>query len=208
MYDFAALADEELMEAYYRNDPAHGADAFAELDRRYRPRLTLSLTLPTYNPRFLKLPKMPGRHEKAEELAAESLFKAAETKNRPSARWQRGRKRVHPWLFGILRNVVISFLRRKHASLILAADGSLDRRPDTRPGPAEALEHRALQMALRACLAELPADLRTVCDLVFDQGMRQSEVAALVNLSAPTLTRRKQEACERLRASLLRRSLV
>lgn len=208
MYDISALADEELMETYYASDSARAADAFAELDRRYRPSLTLSLMQPRYNPRFLKLPRMAGRYEKAEELAAEALVKAAETKTRPSARWQRSRKRVYPWLFGILHNVVISFLRRKHARLVLTADCSLERRPDARPTPAEAIQLGAVQAALRECLAELPADLRVVCDLVFDQGMKQTEVAARLNMSAPTLTRRKQEACERLRCGLRRKGIV
>jgi RNA polymerase sigma-70 factor, ECF subfamily len=208
MYDFTALADEELMEAFYASDPAPAAEAFTELDRRYRPQLTHSLTLAGYNARFLKLPRMAGRHETAEELAAETLLKAAETKNRPSARWQRSRKRVHPWLFGILHNVVISFLRRKRLAVVVAADRSLERIPDATPRPAEALSHGALHEALRECLAELPADLRVVCDLVFDRGMKQTEVAALLNVSAPTLTRRKQEAFDRLRFGLRQKGIV
>jgi RNA polymerase sigma factor (sigma-70 family) len=213
MKEFAAMTDEDLMEAYYlRGEEGRAHQAFAELDRRYRAQMILSLTVPGYNRRSLKLPAMPGRQQKAEELVTLALFKAADTRGRPSAQWDRGRKPVHSWLFGILHNVVASHLRRAIPSVRADTDCSRHDGPEAPPDleghsapgpePAEAAQHRAVLAALRACLDELPEEPRHVCELLFGRGMKQTEVADLLNVSAPTLTRRKQEACGLLRRCL------
>src|ERR1051325_3142540 len=110
MTRYSAMSDEDLLTAYYQEDEAAANEAFAELDRRYRPRLILSLTVPGYNRRFIKLGRIPGLEQKGEELAAEALFRVADTKGRPGARWDRTRKRVGPWIYGILHNLVVSYL--------------------------------------------------------------------------------------------------
>ncbi len=218
MIDYAAMTDEDLLTSYYEEEDEKKAnEAFAELDRRYRPRLVLSLTVPGYNRRFLKLQRAPGLEQSGEELAAEALFRVADSKGRPSARWDRARKRVGPWIYGILHNVVVSHLRRRRPDVTtetdyqqgarLDAPSALDATPDDAAGPEEAFQHRALLGALRDCVAELPEELRSVCELLFDQGMKQTDAAALLGMSAPTLTRRKQEACEQLRRCLARKGL-
>jgi RNA polymerase sigma factor (sigma-70 family) len=215
MTDLAALSDEDLMETYYAEEDDNRADqAFAELDRRYRTPMLLSVTAPGYNPRFVKLYKTTALDQKAEELVSEALFKAADTKGRPSARWDRSRKPLAPWLYGILHNVVVSYLRRKRRPVRPDADlqpteegqsSPLDAAADPNPGPEEALQRRQLLDAVRECRRELPAELQTLCELLFDRGMKQTEIASIMKLTTPTLTRRKQEACERLRRCLRRR---
>ena len=113
MTSYAAMSDEDLLTLYYQQDEAKANEAFAEIDRRYRPRLILSLTVPGYNRRFVKLHRAPGLEQKGEELAAEALFRVADTKGRPGARWNPTRRRVAPWIYGILHNVVVSHLRRQ-----------------------------------------------------------------------------------------------
>jgi RNA polymerase sigma factor (sigma-70 family) len=218
MTDLAVLSDEDLMEAYYREEEEERANqAFAELDRRYRRPMLLSLTAAGYNPRCVKLYRMAAQDQKAEELVAEALFKAADSKGRPSARWDRSRKALAPWLYGILHNVVVSYLRKKRrpvrpdADLQPPADGqasALEAAPDRNPGPEEALQRRLLLEAVQECRRELPAELQTLCELLFDRGLKQTEIAEMMNLSTPTLTRRKQEACERLRSCLRRRGFT
>jgi RNA polymerase sigma factor (sigma-70 family) len=222
MIDFAAMTDEDLLTSYYEEEDEKKAnEAFAELDRRYRPRLILSLTVPGYNRRFIKLQRAPGLEQRGEELAAEALFRVADTKGRPSARWDRARlptRRVGPWIYGILHNVVVSQLRRRrldvttetdyqHGGRLADAASALDATPADDAGPDAALEHRALLGAVRDCVAELPEELRAVCELLFEQGMKQTDAAAVLRMSAPTLTRRKQEACEQLRRCLARKGL-
>jgi RNA polymerase sigma-70 factor (ECF subfamily) len=215
MSDFAALSDEDLMEAYYAEDDDARADrAFAELDRRYRTPMLLSVTAPGYNPRFVKLYKTSALDQKAEELVSEALFKAADTKGRPSARWDRRRKPLAPWLYGILHNVVVSYLRRKRRPVRSDADlqppeegqaSPLEAATDPSPGPEEALQRRLLLEAVQECRRELPDELQRLCELLFDRGLKQTEIASMMKLTTPTLTRRKQEACERLRRCLRRR---
>jgi len=220
MNSYAALTDEALLTLYYEEEDEEKAnEAFAELDRRYRPRLILSLTVPGYNKGFVKLRKMPGLEQKGEELAAETLFKVADTRGRPSARWDPTRKGVQAWIFGIHHNVAVSFLRRRQPNVRLDSDfqpGSqlqatspaLDAAPDAAVGPEEALQNQALLAVLRECVQELPEQLRLLCELLFEKGMKQNEAAVVLKLSTPTVTRRKQEVCARLRQCLRRKGLL
>lgn len=218
MTDPARMTDEELLSAYYGAvDDARADHVFAELDRRFRNRLLLSLTVPGYNRAFVKLHRKPGVEQLAEELVSETLMRVAATRGRPSARWSSDRQAVSPWIHGILRNVVISHLRKKKLPVVSVSElhtdeGSttspLDSAAASGPAPDETLEHQALLDALRACVADLPDDLRQICEMIFDREMRQNEVADQLGLSAPTLTRRKQEVCERLRECLRRKGMA
>jgi RNA polymerase sigma factor (sigma-70 family) len=73
--------------------------------------------------------------------------------------------------------------------------------------PEEALQHQALLKVLRECLEELPEQQRQVCEMLFEQGLKQNEIAARLKVSAPTLTRLKQRACELLRECLRRKGV-
>jgi RNA polymerase sigma factor (sigma-70 family) len=215
MQAYATWTDEQLMESYYNSAEESEANAaFGEMDRRYRTRLILSLTQAGYHRCFVKLPRMAGRDEKADELAAEALFKAADTRGRPSARWHASLGSVRGWLFGILRNAAISYLRQKHPGVRVEAgpEARADAGPAAeaaaRPLPDEAVQHRAMVTAMRECLNELPPNLRVICEMIYDQGMKQADVADLLKLSQSTLTRRKQEAYERLRECLRRKGII
>ena len=96
----------------------------------------------------------------------------------------------------------------RQGSRLPEATSALDAVPDSAVGPEEVLEHRALVAALRECVQELPEELRTLCELLFEQGMKQTEAATILQLSTPTLTRRKQEACELLRRCLARKGVT
>ena len=219
MNNCSAMTDEDLLTLYYQEENEDRAnEAFAELDRRYRPRLILSVTVPGYNKGFVKLRKMPGLEQKGEELAAETLFKVADTRGRPSARWDAARKSVHAWIFGIHHNVAVSFLRRRQPDIRLDSDfhqssqleggsAALDTAPDEAVGPEEALQNQALLTALRECVQELPEQLRLLCELLFEKGMKQNEAAELLKMSTPTVTRRKQQVYERLRRCLHRKGI-
>ena len=218
MTDFAVLTDEDLMDTYYGEDNDERAnEAFAELDRRYRASMVLTLTAPGYNRRFIKLYKMPGMDQIAEELVAEALFKASDTKGRPSARWQRDKRPVNRWLYGILHNVVVSFLRPRRVPVKPDTDmqspddensSTLDAEPGHGPTPEDEMENRLIREAVGECRRELPDELQKLCELLFDRGLKQTEIARIMNLTTPTLTRRKQEACERLRECLRRRGIT
>jgi RNA polymerase sigma factor (sigma-70 family) len=220
MINFAAMSDEDLLTMYYEEEDEELADlAFTALDRRFRGRMLLSITVEGYNPKFVKLYNKPRLEHKADELVNEALLKVADSRGRPSARWDRSRQRVNPWIFGILRNVVISFLRKKRPDLLTDADvqsagedegeapSPVDTLTDETATPEEVLQQEALLQMLRECLADLPDHLRQVCELIYDQGLKQNEIATKLKLSAPTLTRRKQEATALLRDCLRRKGV-
>jgi len=219
MTSYAAMTDEDLLTMYYHEEDEDKAnEAFAEIDRRYRARLILSLTVPGYNRRFVKLHRSAGLQQKGEELAAEALFRVADTKGRPGARWDPARKRVGPWIFGILHNVVVSHLRRQRPDVKTETDfqkgtrlgeaaPALDALPDQSAGPEEVVQHQALIATLRECVQELPEQLRTLCELLFEKGLKQTEAAEVLQITTPTLTRRKQEAYDRLRRCMARKGV-
>src|SRR5262245_43391922 len=218
MIPFAKLSDEDLLTMYYTEEDEELSDlAFAELDRRYRTQMLLTITVPGYNRHFVKLYRKPGQEHKAAELVSEALMRVADTRGRPSARWDRSRQDVGPWIYGILRNVVISFLRKKKPGVVTDADVQahqdepapvLEHTADAGRDPEAALQHDALLEALRECLLELPEELRLICELIYGEGLKQAEIAARLQVSAPTLTRRKQDACTMLKECLRRRGVV
>jgi RNA polymerase sigma factor (sigma-70 family) len=207
MFDLDSMTDEELLTIYYNEENETRANAaFAVLDERYRPDLFLSLTRPGYNRCVVKLPKTGDRDEIAEELVGVTLAKVADTRGRPKVRWSPERGKVRTWVLGILRNVAYSHLRKKGPAIRPDSEfGSPDEdgfRPDSTqdpgPGPEKALEDRAILDVLRQCLKELPAELRTVCELLFQERLKQTEIAERLNTSDAGVTRRKKLAFLRL----------
>src|SRR5262249_51591580 len=153
--------------------------AFAQLDRKYRARLTASA--------LARLPRMAGRREKAEDLAGQVLAQAADTIGRPNARWKRNRGMVGPWLASILHNVVVSHLRLKHGLEMVfselapeeqgeapAFEGNL---PAEVPTPEAEVLDQLTEEALRRCLEELPVRERWVVTMQFWDGLRNKEIA-------------------------------
>jgi RNA polymerase sigma factor (sigma-70 family) len=218
MIHFATMSDENLLTMYYNEEVEQLADlAFAELDRRYRTHMLLTVTVPGYNKHFVKLYRKPGQEHKAEELVSEALLRVADTRGRPSARWNPARQDVAPWIFGILRNVVISYLRKKKRNVVTDSDlqGRNDAdsppyewAPDETHNPESVVQQAAMLQAMQECLEELPEELRTICELIYGEGLKQAEIAARLQVSAPTLTRRKQDACALLKECLRRRGVV
>ena len=73
------------------------------------------------------------------------------------------------------------------------------------------MAEKALGAALRAPRKqphELPDELRRLCELLFDEERKQTEIAVLLQLTTPTLTRRKQEMVARLRECLRRKGVL
>jgi RNA polymerase sigma factor (sigma-70 family) len=203
--DYATMTDEDLMDAYYRHDD----HAFAQLDHRYRVRLAASA--------FTKLPRMAGRREKAEELAGKVLAQAADTRGRPSARWDRSKGCIGPWLITILHNVVVSHVRLKQGGdpLFSELTGTGDdaaKFEDTlttdQPGPEDHLLAQARQQALRECVEELPPRERWVVTMQFWDALKNKEIAAILKVSEPTVSRTSDKGQRLLRDCLKRKNVL
>jgi DNA-directed RNA polymerase specialized sigma24 family protein len=65
-----------------------------------------------------------------------------------------------------------------------------------------------MMAALRDCVRELPEGLRRLCELLFERGLKQTQAATELKMSTPTVTRRKQEACDRLRRCMRRKGIL
>src|SRR5438105_2709287 len=95
MCQYTELADEDLVDRYYGCDDA----AFAELHRRYWPRLVVFFR------RFVSAAD-------AEDLAQETLLRLARTKRTGGGRFDRARGTAFAaWLFRIAHNVLQTFWR-------------------------------------------------------------------------------------------------
>jgi RNA polymerase sigma factor (sigma-70 family) len=207
--DDVTMTDEELLDAYYQKDDD---DAFAQLDRKYRDRMTLAA--------LVKLPRMAGRREKAEELAGRALALAADTKGRPKARWDKTKGLVGPWLSSILHNVVVSYLRLKTGHDLVFSD--LENQgpgqdeaprieeaiPTTLPGPEGNLLTKDRAQALKECVEELPERERLVVSMQFWEGLLNKDIAQILKVSEPTVSRASDKAMSHLRDCLKRKHVV
>ena len=103
------------------------------------------------------------------------------------------------WLFRIAHNVVAdTYRRRPVAPLDIALD-----RPDPARGPDEAAIATAESVAVRAALADLPADQRAVVELPY-AGWTGEEIAAQLGRSPAAIKQLRYRAMQRLRTLLAR----
>jgi RNA polymerase sigma-70 factor (ECF subfamily) len=139
---------------------------------------------------------MLGDPEAAEEVV-QDVFERAWRESR-SYRAERGS--VRTWLLAIARNASIDRYRRgAKRSTERPLEDDIDRAdPD-----AEALLERAVvSERVRAALATLPPDQRTVIALSFYGGFAQSEIASRLGIPLGTVKGRARLAMAKLREAL------
>lgn len=140
---------------------------------------------------------MLGDPEAAEEVV-QDVFERVWREAR-SYRAERGS--VRTWLLAIARNASIDRYRRGGRSR--GQETSLDERAERADPAAEALLERAVRSErVRAALAELPAEQRTVIALSFYGGLAQSEIAARLGIPLGTVKGRARLAMAKLRDAL------
>ena len=178
-------APEHIDEAALIEQARQDRQAFAPLYRRYLD--------PVYRYCYRRL----GTREVAEDATSQVFLKAL-----AALSGYRGAS-FRAWLFAIAHNVVVDVARRR-ASAPLAEAGDL---ADGAPTPEEvavaADEHRTL----RALLASLPADQRSVVELRL-AGLTGAEVALALGRSLGAVKMLQFRAMARLRAGLRVRTLA
>ena len=174
------ISDEDLMLRIQRADDP---EAFAELFRRYRARIT------SYTCRLL------GDADEGENLAQETFLRLLEKGGLYSYP-----RRFSTWLFTIARNLVTDFQKKKRAvttaSFDLVADGQKDaehRRPDVATAEQEAME------SLLAAVDGLPLPYREVLILRAFYEMSYREIAEIVDCPESTARSRMDYALKELR---------
>lgn len=174
----AAASDEELMAAYVGGDRS----AFAELFRRYAPRLQ----------RLMQ--RDLGGAEDAHDLVQQTFLQLHRARRdfRPGAK-------LRPWLFTIALNLKRQHFRR------------LGRRPETSLSDEEGQEPAARgadpearvgDVQLRAALLRLPEAQREVIVLHWFEGLSFREIAQAVGASQPAVKVRAHRGYNRLRKTM------
>ena len=114
---------------------------------------------------------------------------------RRAERFDPTRGQVSTWLFAIARNLALSAVRRKRATVEL--DQSREVAPTAGPDELVASADAAAQLA--GAMANLPEPQLAVLQLAYFEGLSQSEIATQIGLPLGTVKGRVRLALERLR---------
>jgi len=192
--DHTATTDAELMAAFYAGDNA----AFAELERRYGPRMR------GYFRRTLR--GRPGVEATAEELCQEVLIRIAQTRDRPAIRYDPSRGAVSTWIHSIAGNVLNSLLRKCHAPPASETDVSgaaqpeggtlLDSFAGRETDPAKQVESKEL---VESILDSLPAEERQLLQLRVMEGLTLEQIARRTGTNIAAVRNQVMRILARLR---------
>ena len=149
--------------------------------------------------------RMTGNAQDAEDMAQESFIKAYN-----SLESFRGDSKFSVWLYRIVSNVCLDYLRRqgRRGALSLSQedeDGQevqLDL-PDESQSPEQLLERKLTREAVQRGLQALPEDQREILLLREIQGLSYEEIGLALQLEAGTVKSRIFRARKRLCAFLL-----
>ncbi|MCV2363455.1 sigma-70 family RNA polymerase sigma factor [Paucibacter sp. DJ1R-11] len=148
-----------------------------------------------YHPRLWRfLLQMLRRPEAIEEVLNDTMLVV----------WQRadsfdGRSKLSTWIFGIAYRKALKALTRQD----LPVDGdNVDEPMDPGPGPEQRLDLEQMRERLRAAMAELSLEHRTVVELCYFHDMAYAEIADVVRCPPETVKTRMFYARRRLRLLL------
>lgn len=149
--------------------------------------------------------RMTGNAQDAEDMAQEAFLKAYNSLDS-----FRGESKFSVWLYRIVSNLCLDFLRRQKrrpaSSLSVEDDEGEETQldiPDVSQSPEELLERRLTREAVRQGLAQLPAEQRQILLLREIQGLSYEEIGQALSLEPGTVKSRIFRARKRLCAFLL-----
>jgi RNA polymerase sigma-70 factor, ECF subfamily len=117
-----------------------------------------------------------------------------------------GRSEPMTWMLSIAHNKAISVLRKRTEVLGIAEEAGRDlaAEDDT---PDVAAQKQDKSAKIKACIAELSADHRTILDLVYYQDQSVAEVAEVLGIPEATVKTRMFYARKKLSELLLERGI-
>ena len=149
--------------------------------------------------------RMTGNPEDAQDMSQEAFIKAFN-----SLASFRGDSKLSVWLYRIVSNVCLDFLRsrKRRQTVSLNMDdgegGSSELEiPDLSAMPEEELNRRLTREAVRKGLLSLPEDQREILLLRKIEGLSYDEIAQALGLEAGTVKSRIFRARKRLCAQLV-----
>ena len=150
--------------------------------------------------------RMTGDAQDAEDMAQEAFLKAYR-----SLGDFRGESKFSVWLYRIVSNVCLDFLRRRSrrpsVSLTTEDEEGEEQQwdvPDERLSPERLLEQKLTREAVQAGLRELPEEQREILLLREIRGLSYEEIGEILSLEPGTVKSRIFRARKRLCAFLLR----
>jgi len=149
--------------------------------------------------------RMTGNAQDAEDMAQEAFVKAY-----TSLPGFRGDSKFSVWLYRIVSNVCLDFLRRQNrrpaSSLSLEDEDGEESQmdiPDESQSPEQLLERSLTQEAVQRGLQSLSAEQRQILLLREIQGLSYEEIAETLDLEAGTVKSRIFRARKKLCAFLI-----
>lgn len=146
--------------------------------------------------------QMLGSREDARDALQEIMVKAWRALDRFD-----GKAAVSTWLYRIGVNHCTDLLRQRSLRRVESLDSLREDRgydpPSPAEGPAEALEHKERNAAIRQAIGQLPPDQRTALVLFALEHRSYEEIAALTGAELGTVKSRIARAREKL-AGMLR----
>jgi RNA polymerase sigma-70 factor (ECF subfamily) len=188
----ADVSELELVKQSQRGD----TDAFDQLVTRYRTRI------------FGMIYNMVHNEQDAWDLAQDSFVKAWK-----SIRRFRGRSSFYTWLYRIVTNVTIDWLRKKQvkgsgtefddAIALKSVEPASRTMPKADALPSEKMEQSEIRARIDAAIAQLSSEHRAVILMKETEGMQYNEIAEAVGCSIGTVMSRLFYARKKLQ-NLLR----
>lgn len=117
-----------------------------------------------------------------------------------------GRSEPLTWMLSIAHNKAISALRKRTEVSGLADDAGIDL-ADEEDTPEIAAQKQDKSAKIKACIAELSPEHRTVLDLVYYQEQSVAEVAEVLDIPEATVKTRMFYARKKLSELLLARGI-
>jgi RNA polymerase sigma-70 factor (ECF subfamily) len=171
--------DVELLERASQYD----AQALAEIYDRYAEQIYRYLC------RYL------GDASQAEDLTGEVFLKLLQVLNTRRA----PRERLGGWLYRVAHNLAMDCFRRQGQATAVPLEDSWIATGDP---PSEVVERRQIRQQVRSALCQLTADQQQVVLLRFGEGLKITQVAAMLGKSEGAVKVLQHRAIRRLRRLL------
>jgi RNA polymerase sigma-70 factor (ECF subfamily) len=192
----ATLAQADVSELdLVRRCQAGDTEAFDELVTRYRTRV------------FSMIYNMVHSEQDAWDLAQDSFLKAWKSIKR-----FRGRSSFYTWIYRIVMNVTIDWLRKKHvkgagtefddAIQLREVDPASKTVPKTEALPYETMERGEIRVRIDQAIAQLSSEQRAVILMKEIEGMQYHEIAETLGCSIGTVMSRLFYARKKLQTLL------
>ena len=148
---------------------------------------------------FRYLVYLTGSPETAEDVFQETWIRVLDRGHQYD-----GRARFDTWLFAIARHLVLDLHRRKTPSSLeaLTEGGEPVQFAAADPSPLDVFSKKETEANLQAILGRLPAVMREVLVLRFQEDLGIEEIAAVVGAPVPTVKSRLYRGLEALRGLL------